>query len=251
MSQYVNLTRFGRLLRKHLAEHATGYLLGAAVLLGGQLLLLGFCTYVQHRALTEAMQAILFSLLLLGAGCFFASTSFAQFGAGRQAALALTLPASQAEKYLLAWLVSLPAFLVVFVAEFYLADWLVMHVVSPTPGALLPLLGGHEVPGLRTFLALHGLMLWGSICFPRLAFIKTAFLGFGGALVLGIANFQWLNSWLGGHLGMAIPFGAAGLHNFGSLLLPPAQERWLVLLPLTLALLLWAAAYARLTEKQL
>jgi len=251
MSQYINLTRFGHLVRKHLGEHATGYLLGAAVLLGGQLLLLGFCTYVQHRPLNEAMQAILFSLLLLGAGSFFASTAFAQFGAGQQAALALTLPASQLEKYLLAWLVSLPAFLLVFVAEFYLADWLVMHLVSPTPGALLPLLGGHEVPGLRLFLALHGLALFGSICFPRLAFVKTAFLGFGGALVLGLANFQWLNSWLGGQLGMAIPFGAAGLHNFGSLLLPPAQERWLVVLPLALALLLWAAAYARLTEKQL
>lgn len=251
MSQQFNLARFGHLLRKHAAEYLKTYALGAVVLLGGLLLLLGFFTYVPHRPLSENEQSILFELLLLGAGCLFASMAFGQFGAGRQAALALTLPASQLEKYLLAWLVSLPLFLVVFVADFYLADWLVMHFVSPVPGPLLPLLAGEEVPGLRLFLAVHGLALWGSIFFPRLAFVKTAFLGLGGALLLGVVNFQVLNSWLGGNLGMAIPFGAAAITGAGPLFLPPAQQPWLVLLPLALAALLWAAAYARLTEKQL
>jgi hypothetical protein len=251
MSQYVNLTRFGRLLRKNLAEHAMSYLLGAAVLLGGLLVLLGFLTYVQHRPLNEQLQSILFMLCLLGAGSLFASTIFAQYGAGRQAALALTLPASQFEKYLLAWLLSLPVFLLVFVADFYLADWLVMHRVSPKLGPLMPLLGGHEVPGLRLFLALHGLALFGSIFFPRLAFVKTAFVVLGVAVLVGVLNFQVLNSWLGGNLGMAIPFGAASVQGAGPLLLSEAQERWLVGLPLALAVLLWAAAYARLTEKQL
>jgi hypothetical protein len=251
MSQYVNLTRFGRLARKHLGEHTMSYLLGAAVLLGGLVVLLGFLTYIQHRPLNGSMQAILFMLCLLAAGSFFASTVFAQFGAGRQAALALTLPASQLEKFLLAWLLSLPVFLLVFVADFYLADWLVMHLVSPVVSPLLPLLDGHEVPGLRLFLALHGLALFGSIFFPRLAFVKTAFLFLGLAVLLGILNFQVLNSWLGGNLGMAIPFGAASVQGAGPLQLPEAQERWLVGLPLALAALLWAAAYARLTEKQL
>ena len=250
MSQYFNLVRFGRLLRKHAAEYLKTYALGAAVLLGGLLLLLGFLTYIQHRPLNEPMQAIMFDLLLLGSGCLFTSMAFGQFGAGRQAALALTLPASQLEKFLLAWLVSLPLFLVVFTTSFYLADWLVMHLISPAPGPLLPLVG-HEVPGLRLFLALHGLALWGSIFFPRLAFVKTAFLGLGGALLLGIINFKVLNSWLDGNLGMAIPFGPAGVQGAGQLRLPPAQDQWLVLLPLTLAVLLWAAAYARLTEKQI
>ncbi|MGI4743622.1 MAG: hypothetical protein ACRYG7_51375 [Janthinobacterium lividum] len=251
MSQYFNLTRFGRLVRKHTAESWKTYALSAAVLLGGLLLLLGFFTYVPYRPLNGNEQAILFELLLLGAGCLFASTVFGQFGAGRQAALALTLPASQLEKYALAWLVSLPLFVVVFTAAFYLADWLVMHFVSPAVGPLLPLLGGKEIPGLRLFLALHGLALWGSIFFPRLAFIKTASLGLGGALLVGILNFKLLNHWVDGKLGMAIPFNAASINGAGPLLLPHAQEKWLLLLPLALAALLWAAAYARLTEKQL
>jgi 4-hydroxybenzoate polyprenyltransferase len=70
-------------------------------------------------------------------------------------------------------------------------------------------------------------------------------------VLVGVVNFQVLNSWLGGNLGMAIPFGAASVQGAGPLLLSEAQERWLVALPLALAVLLWAAAYARLTEKQL
>lgn len=251
MNQYFSLTRFGRLLRQHATENLKTYALGAAVLLGGLLLLLGFCTYIQHLALNESMQSMLFAMCLLAVGCFFTSMAFGQFGAGRQAALALTLPASQLEKYLLAWLVSLPLFLVVFTASFYLADWLVMHLVSPTPGPLLPLLAGKALPGLQLFLSLHGLALWGSIFFPRLAFVKTAFLGLMGALVLGVVNFQVLNKLLDGSVGMAIPFDAVGITGAGPLLLPQAQQKWLVLLPLTLAVLLWAAAYARLTEKQI
>lgn len=250
LNQHVNLTRFGRLVRKHAAENLKPYALGAAVLLGGIMLLLGFITYLSHRPLNENEQSILFMLLLLATGGFFASLAFGQFGEGRQAALALTLPASQLEKYLLAWLVSLPVFLVVFTAAFYLADWLVMHTISAEPGPLLSLVG-RPVPGLRPLLAVNGLALLGSIYFPRLAFVKTAFLGLGAAVLLGVVNFQGLNAALGGHLGLAIPFGATSITGAGQLSLPPAQERWLGLLPLTLAALLWAAAYARLTEKQL
>lgn len=250
-NQHFNLTRFGRLARKHAAENLRAYALGAAVLLGGMLLVLGFLTYLQHRPLDVAGQANLFTFLLLSAGSFFASLAFGQFGEGRQAALALTLPASQVEKYLLAWLISLPVFVVVFIADFYLADWLVMHTISPQPGPLLPLLTGQAVPSLRLLLAVNGLALLGSIYFPRLAFVKTAALGLGAAVLLGVLNYKGLNAALGGHLSMAIPFGAAGVTGAGPLFLPPAQERWLGLLPLALAALLWAAAYARLTEKQL
>ncbi|GAB3635730.1 hypothetical protein GCM10027422_13200 [Hymenobacter arcticus] len=251
MNQYVNLQRFGRLVRKHSAEYGKTYALGAAVLLGGQLLLLALVTYAQRQPLSESGQAALFALLLLGAGSFFASLAFGQFGEGRQAALALTLPASQLEKYLLAWLVSLPVFLAVFVTSFYLADWLVMRFVSPQPGPLLSLLTKNGVPGLGLLLVLHGLALWGSIFFPRLSFVKTASLAFAGTLVVGVANFQLLNYWVDGSLGMAVPFTTAAIKGVGPLNLPDTQLPWLAAVPLALAALLWAAAYARLTEKQL
>jgi len=247
MNQYFNLTRFGRLLRKQLAEHLVSYGLGALVLLGGMLVLLGFLTYIQSRPLNPAMQGVLFQLFLLGAGSFVASTAFGQFGAGRQAALALTLPASQLEKYLVAWLLSLGLFLVVFVAAFYAANWLVLRLLSPEPAPLVKVWAEPGVFG--ELLALHGLALWGSIAFARLQFVKTAFLGFCLALLVGVLNYQMLRGLLHAELRQAMPFTSVLLRDGEGLWLDHAPG--LALLPVALAGLLWLAAYARLTEKQL
>ena len=122
MSRYFNSTRFGRLLRKHTAENLTRYLLGAGVLLGGMVLVMGGISYLQGSPSSTVGQKIFFGLFLFAAGGFFGSAAFAQFGEGRQAAMALTLPVSQFEKYLVAWLFSLPFFLMVFVVDFYAAD---------------------------------------------------------------------------------------------------------------------------------
>ena len=255
MSQHFNLTRFGRLLRKHTAEHWTSYLLGAVVLLGAMLLVMGFIAYLTGGPLSLGLQQVFFTLFLLAAGSFFASTAFVEFGAGRQAALALTLPASQLEKYLVAWLVSLPVFFGVFVAAFYAADWLVMQLSTPTGPALLLLNlfseQAHVAEPLLLYLVLHAVALWGSIFFQKLQFIKTAGWFLAALVVVVAVNYQWLKVLVTDELRMAIPFGKAGLLDGSLLRLPEAQQPWLPLLPLVLAGLLWAAAYARLTEKQI
>ena len=101
MNQFFSLSRFGRLLRKHTTENLASYALGAAVLLGGMLVVMGFVAYV-GGGIGRTGQAVLFILFLMGAGSFFTSTVLGQFGSGSRAALALTLPASQFEKYLAA-----------------------------------------------------------------------------------------------------------------------------------------------------
>ncbi len=247
MNQHFNVTRFGRLLRKQLGEHLVSYGLGTLVLLGGLVLILGFLTYTLRQPLPPAMQGGVFQLFLLAAGSFAASTALAQFGAGRQAALALTLPASQLEKYLVAWLLSLGLFVVVFVTAFYAADWLVLHLLSPAPAPLVKVWAEPGVFG--KLLALHGLALWGSIAFARLQFVKTAFLGFCLALLVGVLNYQMLRGLLHVELRQAMPFTSVLLRDGESLWLDHAPG--LALLPLALAGLLWLAAYARLTEKQL
>jgi hypothetical protein len=101
---------------------------------------------------------------------------------------------------------------------------------------------------------LHSIGLWGAIYFQRLHVIKTAFLVFGSMLVLLITNRQLMLALIPGSQPIA-PFsdvwvGEGQQHTLLSL--PDGQWQLLmVLLPLALALLLWAAAYARLTEKQL
>jgi hypothetical protein len=250
MNQHFNLTRFTRLLRKHTAEHVTSYALGAAVLLGGMLIVMGFITFLNSNRLNPQMQAVFFTIFLLAAGSYFTSTVMAQYGAGRQAALALTLPASQLEKFLVAWLFSLPIFLVVFGVAFYLADWLILHVMSPENTAQLPLFSSKLASVVGLYLALHGVGLWGGIFFERLQPVKIAFLSFSAALVVGVLNYRLLAQILGAELHQAFPFGTVVLDN-GYLELPEAQTQWLSLLPIVLGALLWAASYARLTEKQL
>ena len=251
MNQYFNLTRFGRLFRKHTAEHLAPYALGAAVLLGGMLVVLGFLAYLQG-GLGQTQQGVLAILFLLASGSFFTSLVLGQFGVGSRAALALTLPASQLEKYLVAWVFSLPIFLLVFVADFYLADWVVLSL-SREPSTLINMLRYEATPTvLGVFLVLHGVALWGSIFFQRQQFMKTAFIALLALALLSVANFQVLKQALAGSIVQsAYPFGTVMLRNDMPLTLPDTQLPWLALVPLALAALLWLAAYARLTEKQL
>lgn len=250
MNQYFNLTRFGRLLRKHTAEHIKSYALGAAVLLGGMLAVMGFLAYL-GGGLSHQQQEILFILSMLAAGTFFTTTVLAEFGRGSRAALALMLPASQLEKYLVAWLLSLPVFLVVFVADFYLVDWLVISLSREADAVANVFTADILVSLLSIYLVLHGVALWGSIFFQQQQFIKTAFLVFAVAVGLSFINYQVLKAVMGPEFRMTLPFMAANLNNGPAVRLSEAQEQRLLLPLLAMIPLLWAAAYARLTEKQL
>jgi hypothetical protein len=251
MNQFFNLPRFGRLLRKHTTENLASYALGAAVLLGGMLVVMGFLSYLSG-GINHTGQGVLFVLFLIGAGSFFTSTVLGQFGGGSRAALALTLPASQFEKYLVAWLYSLPVFLVVFVADFYLADWLVLSFSRGT-STLVNVFGDAEavVTVGVVFLVLHGVALCGSIVFRQYQFVKTAFAFFLAAAVLLIINYQVMKGVVGPDFRMAMPLGSVNFNNGPALTLPDEQSRPILLPLLALIPLLWLAAYARLTEKQL
>ncbi len=250
MNQYFNPTRFGRLLRKHTVEHVKTYALGASVLLGGMLAVMGFLAYV-GGGLSQQQQAILFMLFLLAAGTFFTTTVLAAFGRGSRAALALMLPASQFEKYLVAWLFSLPVFLAVFIADFYLVDWLVINLSREADAVVNVFTGDILGSLLGSYLVLHGVALWGSILFRQQQFIKTGFLLFAVAAGITLLNYQVLKAVVGPDLRMTLPFMAINLNNGPSVSLTDAQSQWLLLPLLALVPLLWAAAYTRLTEKQI
>lgn len=250
MNQYFNLTRFGRLLRKHTVEHFNSYALGAGVLLGGMLAVMGFLAYVQG-GLGHGQQAILFILFLLAAGTFFTTTVLAEYGVGSRAALALMLPASQFEKYLVAWLVSLPVFFAVFIADFYLVDWLVISLSREADTVANVFTADVLGSLLLVYLILHGIALWGSIMFRQQQFIRTGFSLFAVAVGLSIVNYQVLKAVIGPEFRMTLPFTAINMNNGPSVSLTEAQSQPLLLPLLILVPLLWAAAYARLTEKQL
>ncbi len=257
-NQQFSFARFGRLFRRHTAEHLPGYLLAAAVLAGAMLLIMGFIAYLQRSAPNANGQTVFFILFLLASGSIFASSVFAQFGERRQATTALTLPASHLEKYLVVWLYSLPGFLLLFIPIFYLVTAAVVYG-GAAPGQtpeLLNLLDGNQLPvGFLLFFAmLHAAGLWGAIFFEKAHFVKTAFGAFALLAVLSLSNYQVLRLLLGEGVRFSPPFTDATLvegEQYYSLALPEAQAGWLALLPLALAALLWLAAYFRVTEKQL
>lgn len=257
-NQQFSFARFGRLFSRHTAEHLPAYLMAAAVLAGAMLVVMGFVTYLQRSAPTVSAQQVFFILFLLASGSVFASNLFAQFGDRRQATAALTLPASHLEKYLVVWLYSVPIFLLVFVPLFYLVTAAVVYggaAPGQEPALLNPFAGENSPVGTLLFFAMFQAMgLWGAIFFEKAHFIKTAFVVFGLLAVLSTLNYQALKLLLVRELRFMPPFTDAMFtegKQLYSLALPDAQAHWLALVPLALAGLLWLAAYARITEKQL
>ncbi|TVT39201.1 hypothetical protein FNT36_16200 [Hymenobacter setariae] len=257
MNQYFNLARFGRLLRKHTLEHIKGYAISVAVLAGGIAVVLGSLTYLRHWPLDHEMQLILFIFGLLAAGGVFTSTVFAEVGDPKRAATALLLPTSHIEKYLVAWFYSLPLFLVIYAVVFTGVNLLILKVGSNGhPYELYDFSRGASewVSPLLSYVLLHSVALWGAIYFQRLHVIKTAFLIFGSMLLLLLVNRQVMLALLPSSRPIA-PFSDVWVgEGMQSSLLSLPDNQWqllMVLLPIALAMLLWAASYARLTEKQL
>ena len=257
MNQHFNSTRFARLLRKHTAENLPKYAMSAAVLAGGVLVVLGALTYISHRPLDREPQLIIFLFGLLAAGAIFTSSVFAELGHPRGAAPALLLPASHFEKYLVAWLYSLPVFVGLYTVVFMAINYLVLQLGNQgRPYEVYDFSRGASewVGPLLSYALLHSLALWGALFFRRLHAIKTAFLFFGLFVGLLVINSQVLKALVPAR-GVTMPFNSLWVGNDEQhqlLQLPDGQQQLVLLLvPAALALLLWAAAYARLTEKQI
>lgn len=257
-NQTFSFSRFGRLFGRHTAEYLPAYLMTAAVGLGAMFVVLGFITYLQRSAPSTTIQGVFFTLFLLAGGVVFASTVFAQFGERRRATVALLLPASHLEKWLVGWLYSLPIFLLVFVPAFYVADAAVVYAgAAPgqTPELINIFSARQEMLGVLWFLTLlNGVGLWGAIYFEKAHFIKTGFAVFLLLGVLWMVNHQLLKLLISPDLRVSPPFTSVVFSQgtqFYSIGLPDAQSNWLGWVPLLLAALLWLASYFRVAEKQI
>ena len=106
---------------------------------------------------------------------------------------------------------------------------------------------------LLIFAMMHGAAICGAIFFKKLHFIKTAFVFFIGLMVLTLINKPIVETLLGINITAAIPFAQVNFfegQTFYSILPLTGIEVLFYSLTSALALLLWAAAYLRLTEKQ-
>jgi len=256
MNNIFNFNRFGRLFIKHTVEHYKSYLMSLGVLIGVLALGVGFYTYViDDQPMNKAVQNGLFAIVLWLSGTIFTSNIFADMGDKKTAVPALTLPASHFEKFLVGWIYSYVIFQIVFLAIFPTIIGLILNT-RHWPMRVEVFNSLHE-PGvgwiLLIFAMMHGAAICGAIFFKKLHFIKTAFVFFIGLMVLTLINKPIVETLLGINITAAIPFAQVNFfegQTFYSILPLTGIEVLFYSLTSALALLLWAAAYLRLTEKQ-
>ncbi|WP_205504599.1 hypothetical protein [Rufibacter psychrotolerans] len=254
-----SLKRFGWLFRKHTAEHYKYYLMSAGVLMGITAFITLFLIFAEDHPFDASRQQIIFLFLLLATGTIFTSTIFAHLGDKRKAIAALTLPASHFEKFLVAWLYSFVFFQLVYIGCFYLVLLVVLPMDDWRGGdpEYMTLFSSNGVSGvaLIMFLFLHSITFLGSVFFEKWHFIKTAF----AFILLGFAivtlNTGFWQSIVGaeGDVGQVGPFENLNFMQAGkyyTVQYPHDNELLMVVALMGTALLVWAAAYHKLREKE-
>ena len=256
MSKIFNPVRFGKLFVKHTTEHYKSYLMALGVLIGVMVLGGSFLVYMIDAPLDRVAQSALFVIILLLAGTIYTSTIFSDLGDKKKAIAYLTLPASHFEKWLVAWVYSFVAFIVIYTTSFYLVALFLLNI-KHVPGQAEGVINLLQKPHLQIVLIyafLHSIAFWGAIRFNKLHFIKTAFVLFVFMGVLILFNKIVLTAMIGRNVDAAPPFGTLRFPDSGRQVdigLPDAnQNSHLLFLIVALTLMIWIAAYYRLKEKQ-
>ncbi|HEX3933380.1 MAG TPA: hypothetical protein VHW43_01795, partial [Puia sp.] len=181
---------------------------------------------------------------------------FADLGEKKKAIAYLTLPATHFEKYLVAWLYSFVAFLVIYTISFYLIAWFLLNVkhVPGQAGGVINLFQNQYLQMGLIYAFLHAIAFWGAIRFNKLHFIKTAFVFFSLLGMLILLNKTMLSMMIGRNVDATPPFGTLRLSDGGGQMdisFTSARENpILTFLVVGLTLIIWIAAYYRLKEKQ-
>jgi hypothetical protein len=253
MRDIFNINRFIMLFKKHTIEHYKSYAMSLLVLMGVLLLGIGYISYMQDGPIEVPIQIAGFGITLLLSGTIFTSTIFADMGEKSGAIASLTLPASQLEKFLVAWIYTYIIFQLVFTGAFYLIMMLflnVRHAGSPH-NLLFNLFDPNLKVAFVVFTVLHSIAFYGAIFFKKLNFIKTGFVFFLTLVIIVIANKVFVELLVGRDIIRAIPFAQLvymdnkTLSFVGHPFVPGTAYALI-----GLAVILWVAAYYRLKEKQ-
>jgi hypothetical protein len=255
MNKTFSINRFGRLFKKHTKEHYRNYLMSIAVLLGVMILGGSFLVYMAEVRLDKNIQTFLFFTILMLAGTIFTSSIFADLGEKKKAVAWLTLPASQVEKYMVAWIYSFLIFIIVYTLTFYVAILFAVNLQHAHNHHVV-ILNIFEKQILQMYLVfafLHSIAFFGAVYFEKLHFIKTAFGFFIILAVLIVINQALLNGLLGRTIDSSLPFGYMRFGDTGQAVdikISGQDSPYLLYLIIILTFIFWAATYFRLKEKQ-
>lgn len=142
-----SFSRFGKVMRKYVAENGRLMLLGTAMVFGVMIIGDGLIAYLfssvyyddftNHREIAgiiidpawrNSYDFMTFMLFILGS--VFASMTGSGLSSKEKRLSFTMLPASALEKYLVRWLIYIPGFVVVFIAAFYVGELVRVAVTS-------------------------------------------------------------------------------------------------------------------------
>nr|MBC7613060.1 hypothetical protein [Pseudopedobacter sp.] len=246
------------LFKKHSIEHGKSYLFSIATLTGLLLIFLSAVSYMNAGRLTQNSQTVVFMIGVTFAGTIFTSLSFNELSDKRKAVSYLTLPASQFEKYLVAWLYSYVIFQLVFLICFYAMDFLVVILStkdSNDPNKVLDLFEANRKPYIVAFIFLffHSFVFLGSIIFKKAHFVKIAFTFFVLVAAFSLLNKFIISSMINENkLSVFVPFSGVGFVEKGKYYnidyLTPLYLGLMLLF--AIVGLLWLSAFYKLKEKE-
>jgi hypothetical protein len=255
MKNTFSLYRFGSLFKKHTKEHYRIYLMSIAVLFGVMILGGSFLVYMADVQLDKNMQTFLFFTILILAGTIFTSSIFADLGEKKKAVAWLTLPASQIEKYMVAWIYSFLFFILVYTLTFYVALFFALNLqhVHSHHQFILYVFDKQTLLFYLVYAFLHSIAFFGAVYFEKLHFIKTAFSFFIMMGILILVNKTLLSVLVGRTVEASPPFGNmrfADDNQIVDIKIESQNSPFMLYLMIILALIFWVAAYYRLKEKQ-
>ncbi|QNK61352.1 hypothetical protein H7F33_12325 [Pedobacter sp. PAMC26386] len=260
MKNIFSFQRFFKLFSKHTREHYHTYLIAVAVLIGILTLMLGTTAYFGNGRLSINVQGAYFSVFLLLSGTIFTSMVFADLGDKKRSIPALTLPVSHFERFLVGWIYSYLIFQVIFVMCFFMIDLIVIKIGDINPLVKNDLLNFGEdrnkfLIAFLIFGLMHGATLLGAIFFEKLHFIKTAFAVFITLICFQVVNIPIVNYFFLASARMQPLFAGVVLRGEikgQSIYIKPMEQSYIIVIYMVIAvtIVLWAAAFFKLKEKQ-
>lgn len=214
-----SFSRFGKVMRKYVAENGRLIVLGAAMVFGVMIIgeaLIGFLfsdvyydEFTHHReiagividpAWSDSCNYMTFMLFILGS--VFASMTGSGLGSKEKRLSFTMLPASALEKYLVRWLIYIPGFILVFIAAFYVGELVRVAVTSglvDDSSAVSVIDMDYMFKDLRSgeikfnkivifliFFGVQAMFSLGSFLWPKAPVVKTFVAG-----VIGVLFFVW------------------------------------------------------------
>ncbi|MES2372370.1 MAG: hypothetical protein V4557_07310 [Bacteroidota bacterium] len=275
MNDTFSFSRFGLLAKKFTKEHIGTYLLYLAALGGILTIILGLVVLVNmggHHFPQEVPEILYIFGLLIG-GSMFAGSFYSFFQNKARGIQYLNLPASHSEKLLLGYVYIQIVFFISFIIMFFLIDRMMIGIFNKfhtipadaTPDRYagytaqpMAILGPETTVGLIISIVASAIAHYGSLCFEKNAFVKTALIVMVIFTAILYCNYQFAANMLpeenmpgGMFFTKSLRLGTDHQETKGIVLLPDSWYNFVCwFLPGIVYAFFWTASYFKLREKQ-